>query len=222
MAIYKNTPPIVTNGLVLAVDAANPKSYVSGSTIWNNLANPLLSGSLVNGPTFNPSNGGSIVFDGTNDYGIISQNPAFDFNTFTCAAWIKTSTNGRCISFIGGATSGYKYYFGIHSTNALRINYDNVAIINGITSVATNNWVYATITYSTPTTALYVNGILDLTSSAMSGNLKPLNGPTYVGSTLGNFEFFLGNMAQTSIYNRALSAAEVLQNYNATKGRFGL
>jgi hypothetical protein len=222
MSTLSGGPNIVTDGLVLWLDAANTKSYVSGSATWNDISRGGNNGTLINGPIFNTGSGGSIVFDGNNDYGIIPQNTAFDFNTFTCAAWIRTPTNGRCISFIGGALSGYKYYFGIHTNNALRINYDNVAAINGTINVATNNWVYVTITYSSPTTVLYVNGTADLTSTAMSGSLKTLNGATYMGSTLGNTEFFSGSISQTSIYNRALTSQEVLQNYNSLKSRFNL
>ena len=67
MAIYKNTPPIVTSGLVLHLDAGNLKSYTSGSTVWNDLSGNNLTGSLTNGPTFSNVNGGTIVFDGVDD-----------------------------------------------------------------------------------------------------------------------------------------------------------
>ena len=68
MAIYESTPPIVTNGLVLALDAANQKSYISGSTIWNDLSGNVNNGTLTNGPTFNSDNGGNLLFNGTTQY----------------------------------------------------------------------------------------------------------------------------------------------------------
>jgi hypothetical protein len=85
------TPTIVTNGLVLNLDAANTKSYVSGSTNWFSLGNPSLSGSLINGPTFNSGNGGSIVFDGVNDYasfGVISSLPSGTSDR-TMMGWVR-------------------------------------------------------------------------------------------------------------------------------------
>ena len=77
---------IVTDGLVLLLDAANTKSYVSGSTIWNDLSRSGNTGTLTNGPTYNSSNGGSIVFDGSNDFieGTITVPTSFTFNV-----WLK-------------------------------------------------------------------------------------------------------------------------------------
>ena len=82
---------IVTDGLVLLLDAANTKSYVSGSTIWNDLSRSGNNGSLINGPTFNSLNGGSIVFDGSNDFieGTITVPTSFTFNV-----WLKMTSYG--------------------------------------------------------------------------------------------------------------------------------
>ena len=65
---FSYSPKIITDGLVLYLDAANPYSYVSGSTVWNDISRTMTSGSLINGPTFSSANNGSIVFDGVNDY----------------------------------------------------------------------------------------------------------------------------------------------------------
>jgi len=217
---------IVTDGLVLCLDAANPKSYISGSTIWNDLSRSGNNGTLTNGPTFNSSNGGNIVFDGVDDYIRISQNSIFDFNTFTCISWFRTTTALRALSFIGDYPGFnftlYKYFFGLHSTGVLRINYANVAVINGNTILTDNKWYFGAVTYSSPNTVLYVNGNIDLSSNAMSGNLKTLNGDTFVGASGPSFEFFNGNIATQLIYNRALSSTEIQQNFNATRNRFGI
>ena len=79
-------------GLVFVLDAANPTSYVSGSTTWQDLSGNNNSGSLVNGPTFNSSNGGSIVFDGSNDYVEISTVNAS--SQFTLNFWVKCIQTG--------------------------------------------------------------------------------------------------------------------------------
>ena len=65
---FSYSPKIITDGLVLYLDAANPYSYVSGSTVWNDISRGGNNGTLINGPTFSSANNGSIVFDGTNDY----------------------------------------------------------------------------------------------------------------------------------------------------------
>jgi hypothetical protein len=100
MAFYRG-PKIVTNGLVLALDAANTKSYVSGSTTWRDLSGNNNSGSLVNGPTFNNANGGSIVFDGTNDYVDVSNSTSLNPTTISIGAWFYLNslvTNQNIIS----------------------------------------------------------------------------------------------------------------------------
>ena len=68
MGAVEGGPNVVYNGLVLYLDAANNKSYVSGSTSWNDLTSNQNVGTLTNGPTFNTGSGGSIVFDGVDDY----------------------------------------------------------------------------------------------------------------------------------------------------------
>ena len=87
-------PNIVTDGLVLYLDAANTKSYASGSTAWNDLVG-INNGTLVNGPTFNSANGGSIVFDGSNDYVSTTYNAVL--TNFTFCAWFRQS--GSVISY---------------------------------------------------------------------------------------------------------------------------
>jgi hypothetical protein len=86
-------PNIVTDGLVLYLDAANTKSYVSGSTTWNDMSGFSNNGTLVNGPTFNSANGGSIVFDGVNDYVDCNSTIVNLNSSFTFASWVKTPLN---------------------------------------------------------------------------------------------------------------------------------
>ena len=91
---YINTPPVVTNGLILHLDAGNRLSYTSGSTVWNDLSGNNNSGSLTNGPTFNSANQGSIVFDGSNDRSLFASldNGTFlDSPFFVIGRWTKPS-----------------------------------------------------------------------------------------------------------------------------------
>ncbi len=87
MSTLSGGPSIVTNGLILNLDAANPKSYVSGSTTWNDVSRSGLSGTLVNGPTFNTGSGGSIVFDGTDDYVNCGNSTLFNLNQHSICFW---------------------------------------------------------------------------------------------------------------------------------------
>ena len=93
-----HSPSLVLSGLTLCLDAANTKSYVGSGTTWTDLSGNSNTGTLTNGPTYSSANGGSIVFDGTNDYATISFNSVFNVtsNPFTVIVWNKknTSSNG--------------------------------------------------------------------------------------------------------------------------------
>ena len=93
MSTQNGGPNIITDGLVLYLDAGNTYSYTSGSTVWNDLSRSMLSGSLVNGPTFNTGSGGSIVFDGTNDYVLVNNLSITGNQSITVSAWINVISN---------------------------------------------------------------------------------------------------------------------------------
>jgi hypothetical protein len=215
---------IVTNGLVLYLDAANYQSYVSGSTTWRDLSGNNNSGSLVNGPTYNSGNAGSIVFDGTNDYVNCGTNSSLDFGTgsATIGAWFKTSNNVGALCTKRQGTGFQLYVF------SGRLYADGAGTPTGVYSTAnvnTNIWKYGVVVYdrSGGLIRLYVNGNADGTT-ALGGTTLTDTGSCNIGrATLGApGDYFNGIISQVSVYNRALSASEVLQNYNATKGRFGL
>jgi len=95
MAVRYAVPPIITDGLVLYLDAANRQSYVSGSTTWYDAAGSNISVSLINGPTFSPDNAGSIIFDGGDDYGTNNSTVFNITDNVTLNAWIKESSGGH-------------------------------------------------------------------------------------------------------------------------------
>jgi hypothetical protein len=224
---------IVTNGLVLYLDASNTKSYVSGSTIWNDVSRSGNNGTLTNGPTFNSGNGGSIVFDGTNDYVLIDSN--FSLNTsigFTINLWFKltsyssqfptlftlktNSASGLALLLTTEAaysplTFGWNGISYKPSTTILIGIWNSISIIYNGSGISTiSNFIF------------YINGTpVNLSPSGAFEGISQINTLGTLNSGTVNFQLN-GNIAQTSIYNRALSASEVLQNFNATKSRFGL
>jgi len=218
MAIFKNTPPIVTSGLVLALDAANPKSYMSGSTNWFSLGNPSLSGSLINGPTFNSGNGGSVVFDGSNDYVDLNNNSILSGSTaFTIESFYRTTAVGSGAIF-GNYGSGYlsgvwfSGRYGIYLNNSVYV--PNSPLAAGTYCMVATRDISGNIN-------LYINNIL-VSSGTLSGSI-PTNINYRIGSNVNVFaEAFTGNLYTLKVYDRALSRQEITQNYNATKGRFGL
>ena len=219
---FNYSPKIITNGLVLCLDATNTKSYVSGSTVWTDLSRSGNNGTLVNGPTFNSGNGGSIVFDGVNDFVSFS---TITNNTYTIDFWYK----------MGGNDGSYGY-FASSGDNGLAISeggtlngliygqfyYWNGVVLNNLGIIpSTTNWnhICALINTSINNIQIYGNGNQSSTTTVTSMSTSITNIGRYITS---NLNFLKGNLASYKVYNRALSATEIKQNYNATKGRYGL
>lgn len=227
-------PNIVTDGLILYLDAANIKSYVSGSTVWNDLVGTN-NGTLTNGPTFNSGNGGSIVFDGVNDFAPLTSviNTGQNFSVF---AWIYPGNINIRNAIFG---NGYPYqstrgwllatatgYAGITDNFFISIGQDEAFRSAANNCLTRNKWnfVGATVTNGGQSIKLYINGFE--TPSYFNG-VQSIVSISYVTNESSiarrystNTEVFNGRIAQTSIYNRALSSTEILQNYNATKNRY--
>jgi len=235
MAIYKNTPPVVTNGLVLYLDAANRISYVSGSTTWNNLNTGSVSGSLINGPTFDSANGGVIVFDGINDwvdFGSSGSNLIQGKTELTMGLFFQSNTNEVLRSLFGTLRYGCGRNLGLVSSFNNLVFYNDYGdpdtgtcyAIGFSNYVTPNTWIFAAATYDGTTTRVY--GIKQGTLSLATGTTK--TGPTNIFPYnleigRGGFGQYLnGRVANAFIYNRALTQSEILQNYNATKTRFNL
>jgi len=221
---------IVTNGLVLYLDAANSKSYVSGSTTWSDVSGNGNSGSLVGGPGYSSQNGGSIVFDGTDDYVQTATNSIPNNSSFSLACYFNITTLNSAFrplvdgGNLGSGTAGYT--LSIDNTNRLFIAV-NAGYMSINTSLSTNTWYYivgTALAGSPYTLSIYVNGILQTPFASANTNTLTNNalynrlGTSITGTPIR----FPGRIASTQIYNRALSDQEILQNYNATKTRFGL
>ena len=221
MAIYKNTPPIVTSGLVTHLDAGSRLSYVTASTVWNDLSGNRNSGSLVNGPAFSSNNQGLIVTDGTNDY--ISTTIPTIGSTYSISFWVRPLTlpagAGSEIQLFGspGDTASVSLYAAVSNTYKF-ISWNGSTARTGGTTLAINNW-YNFVVVNSSNTVFYLNGVLDGTF-ANTGTLSP--GAATFTSINGSSRFLNANLACITFYNKALSAQEAVQNYNALKSRFGL
>ena len=226
---------IVKDRLVFLVDAANPRSYPRSGTTWTDLAGSN-DGTLTNGPTFDSGNGGSIVFDGHNDRIQTVSNIGISGNQDrTMSVWLKggSTNNGKnwpmAVAFgagsvnqamwIGGGASPSAYwYFGFWgSPSATSGDLDS-----GIRMDADDNWHLLTSTYNETTQVAkgYIDGV-----EVVSGNRPSINtgsSSLVIGKHLTQSTYWEGYISKIQIYNRALSAQEVKQNYNALKSRFGL
>jgi hypothetical protein len=235
MVLNRNYEGIVTDGLVFNLDAGFTPSYSRSGTTWYDVGGTN-NGTLVNGPTFNSDNGGSIVFDGTDDFVDTNFNTNFSTADFTLSSWaypeFDSDTYGRPIMTKNGNGSCNIYDFALeYGRQSNRFSF----IMDGgtgspslySTTFSKNNWYNAVATreYLGGTNykcSIYINGSLNVTTT---GNFTGGNGSKM---TIGNFVDcnpvgeWLGKISISQLYNRALSATEVLQNYNAQKGRFGL
>jgi len=238
-AVGTTFPKIVTNGLVLNLDAGNQNSYNGTGTIWRDLSGNGNNGTLTNGPTYSSANGGSIVFDGTNDTVSIpdvtgvtdfstSDNYSIDFWVYINSTQNYTATGDNDIIEKWDGFNSYPYVVRYDRPNQRIYG----GVYNGTTNptfgnlqVSTNTWVHicAVFNFSTSTGTLYRNGgeLSSSSSISITGTITN-NSPLYLMSRGGSNQWVTGRLSGLKIYNRALTANEVSQNFNALRGRFGI
>ena len=220
MGIAYNTSQ-VTDGLIFALDAANSRSYAgSGNTVYD-LKNSSFSGSLVNGIGFTASNNGAFTFDGSNDYITFQPNSIFEFGTgnFTVLAWHKkpNSTDSTIISIDDGNGGGIILYTVIDGS---LYNYVAGQWSDGTINVSDNTWKQVALVRSSGICQPYVNTMPDQ-SFAAYGSVAT-SGRSLTLGKIASAYYHNGSISQVMIYNRALSATEIKQNFNATRKRYGV
>ena len=220
---FAYSPKIVTDGLVFAVDAANKKSYVSGSSTWVDLAGSN-DGTLTNGPTFDSANGGSIVFDGSNDYAQTGTITTFSSVTLDFWVYLGSTQNGNSIiSKRAGYLNQQDFNLFLFTTsNQLNLDIGNTRVSG--TNLSGNTLYNITATYDSSNGAVkvYVNNSININSTISTGLITSNTSDTYIGRLGGSAYYWDGKIFTGKIYNRALTPQEILQNYNALKSRFGL
>lgn len=217
------SPKIVTDGLFFHFDAGNSRSYRGAGTVWQDLGPNRYTASLLNGPTFNSSNGGAVVFDSADDWARIDF-PAISIGTYTHDHWV----------YMGGYASGYRTVldFG-NDRNAVMTN--NNSILHFNPSIFANyeisktspSWTNIIVSHAFGGPLyFYINGQLTLisgnNSTVHSGVGSAGIGGGITGATTAD-ELWSGRISIIRFYlNKALTAEEARQNYHATKGRYGL
>ncbi len=223
------SPRIVTNGLVLALDAADKLSYPGTGTTWRDLSGNNNTTTLTNGPTFNRANMGGIVFDGVDDY-VNFYAPNLS-GTAVIEMWTKlTISAGSFGMLFGWANYDVYYNGGLMGYNTFNAN--DVYGINGATVTSLqllNNWKHyifemrSDVAYTN--NKIYVNGVSQTlsqqASSENAGNRNFNSGLGAIGTARGSAFYTPMTCGIFKVYNRALTATEILQNYNATKSRYG-
>ena len=221
---FNRGPKIVTQGLVLALDAASKNSYPGSGTVWTDLSGNNNNFTLNNSPTFSTSNSGYFTFNGTDQTATLASLNLQQ--NFTLDGWFNPNVLNGFAMFgqgIGGFNQGLHIWY-ISATSIRFGMYTNDTDFTVSTSIG--NWYNIVVTYnhSSPyTKQMYINGV------ALSGNPQQSQG-AYIGT--GTFRlgatygsggnYGNGSYAGMKVYNRILSADEIAQNYNATKSRFNL
>jgi hypothetical protein len=230
---YRNGPTTVTNGLVMYLDAANSKSIVSGSNSWRDLSKNINNATLTNGPTYSSEVGGCIIFDGSNDYGIVSNSTTLNMGgkSFTADIWISVSTTSgterMILEYNVWSTQGT--YQVTTQPNQIVVNFIDAngagkALYHSIPTFTNGIWTNVVGQFDTVnnTISLYINGSRVAQNTAVTQEIGNAVSSLHICSRGGGSLFLPCKIASIKMYNIALSASEVLQNYNATKKRFGL
>jgi hypothetical protein len=221
-------PAIVTNGLALNFDAGFTPSYPTTGTTWYDISGSGINGTLTNGPTFSSTNSGSIVFDGVDDFIALPNNVTGNWGGLTVIA---------TVNMLSAQSSGYPAYFGTWTTNIggnQFLGIENAKVYHhfeidttssnteftGTIPIPYNQWYQVSMTWDGSTLREYVNAVSGR-SASVSGTLKSNSfasiGKYYSGGPVPN-----GKIGGLQIYNRGLSQAEITQNYNSIKARYGL
>jgi len=239
------TTPIIADGLIFNMDAANRASYVNGNTKAFNTTNLSQSGSLENDVVFISSPTPSFEFDGVDDYINIGNNTNFEYtDSFSFSTWINPSPKsgvkylyskyisgkGILIYLNSSSTSGINtLHFNLYNTNSGGTSTRKRITTNDISFASINTWINIILTYDGSGLAsginYYKNGLIQsfsTTQDNLQNNTIANTEDAYLSSYNGASSFYSGLTSNFHIYNRALPSNEVLHNYNALKLRFGL
>lgn len=241
-------PNIVTDGLVLCLDAANPKSFVSGSTTWRDISRNTLTSTLSNGPAYTSNFSGIITFDGSDDQLLATTFPNETVNSFTVITRPKNTVNAAAagssvVGFRknavaeGNADSNWYFAFGSITVN-LTNEYITLADLaspqskrTGITdggSLTANTWYIITCNWNGSYYDIYVNNTQQTVVASATGHCPQLTNPNclFMGYRTGDGgvdnRFYNGDYSMLLVYNKSLTATEMTTNYNTLKTRFGL
>ena len=218
-------PRIVTDGLVLCLDAANTRSYPGTGTTWTDLKGTN-NGTLTNGPTFSSDDGGSLVLDGTNDY-IDLGDPSSNFfssiagtDQVSIGGWFKNNTTVSSQKIIFDSGNSEKLQIDVRSTGIAFLTICSSTVRISRQSMTTGVWYHFMGTYNGSKMIGYINGV-KYTESSQSGNFGSDSNFSAIGRFPSNTSYMWpGSVSGFVVYNRSLAADEILQNYLATKGRY--
>jgi len=212
-------PGIVTNGLIMNLDAGDPLSYSGNGTGWTDLSGYNNNAVLVNGVGYSSGSGGSLTFDGIDDYAIADKRNLEITNAFTASGWMKFDKYAYMQNITSGAfnfkwrTSGNYPYWNLYDATGVYVGATAYTVIPAL-----NEWHYYTFTYNGSYRRIYLDGVLNNEIVSASGNVSSLNIFTITATSGG--EKMSGAISNITVYNRALLASEIQQNFKSLKNRY--
>ena len=219
-----NAASIVTTGLALYLDAGNASSYPGSGTTWTDLSNNGRNGTLINGPTYSSADGGSIVFDGTND--LVQCAGSLTVTAATFVTWIRRNGNQDQFDGIlfsrGTNTTGMDFQV----SNQLGYTWNDAGNTYGWQSGLTIpdlTWCMVAISVTNTAATAYLcqtSGITTATNTVSHGS--SLIDDIKIAQDEFSTRYFTGNIAIVQLYNIALSAGQISQNFQADRARFGV
>ena len=210
---------IVTSGLVMHLDAGNAASYPGSGTVWTDLSGNSNNGTLTNGPTYSAADGGQIVFDGVNDFVSCGNAATLQLAVYTLEIWFKANNTNS--GYRGLITKQGAYGLFLLNNVIGRYDWPSTNFASTGVNAGDNIWRQLVLTTSSAggsNQTVYINGVSVLTAS---GSVDNQANELCVGSAIG-LQYLAGSVAIGRVYNVALSAAKVSQNFNANRGRFGI
>jgi len=216
-----HSPRIVTDSLVLCLDAANTKSYGGSGTAWTDLSGNGNNATL-NGVTYNSSDLGYLDFDGGSDYATVPSSSDWAFGqNGTIEQWV----------YVRGSNGNNRFYCTNNNTSSLDayLNSSGYTVyfhgggVGTTSTIPTNQWVHFLVTYNSGTISVYFNGVSQsLTGTTTGYNITNSASTLYIGRYVSSPYELNARMSVMKIYNKGFSAAEVTQNFNALRGRYGI
>jgi hypothetical protein len=226
-----NIVTIVTSGLVLHVDAGNTSSYPGSGTTWTDISGQSINGTLTNGPTYSSADGGAIVFDGSNDYiefgsqldSIADGLYADSSSAWSVSSWFNpdnvSGSNQGITSKSGGMGSNAQYVTFVDS-GSLKVRLRG-GTKETVSSISNGNWYEVAVTWDGTTAKAYLNGTFETNVTVGNGtnSASPFRIAATGGGSLNPYD---GKVSAALVYDKALTAAEITQNFDALKSRYGL
>jgi len=232
-------PKLVTSGLVLYLDAANRESYSGSGNSWRDLGASRFRGTLVNSPTYGQDNCGSIAFNGSTQYANLDSTALGATSDWTISSWVSISslisTQGNeyvMFSQYSAGSGNGRFLFGLRYDSAGTNNKFGMLLGDRTSPAYSSQLLYGTTTpivnvpYNVAATrsgnvfSIYVNGNLEMTQTFSSFTVTLLQTTNQLGTAGISGTYFNGKMFSTIVYNKSLTSSEVLQNFNAMRGRF--